>query len=166
MFVGGCRQSAARLHVTDVCPALLCSLLLTLHGAAAWALCGHDAAPGMCQCDEGGDDAGAEHPRGEQAGDSGSDGPASPQQQEQWHPTRVMGRRERTEVGVRCKQLIDAGRCAWLQAVLVPAMQQQQQPPPPRQPHAAQLLKVQRVAYINSAVTGENTLLLLGSGEA
>lgn len=101
------------------------------------------------------------------------------QQQERgggaWHPADTLTHQQRIQLGLKCKQLIDAGRCAWLQDCLAPLMhhtrQQQQQQQLPRasgsvdgaaasSDHSA--IRVQRVAYIDESITGENTLLLLG----
>jgi hypothetical protein len=77
-------------------------------------------------------------------------------------------------LGLRCKQLLDAGRCVWLQDKLAPLLQQAQRqqqqdekPPQPEEAAAAGVqrgaeLYVQRVAYIDESISGENTLLVLG----
>jgi hypothetical protein len=61
-------------------------------------------------------------------------------------------------LGLKCKQLIDAGRCAWLQTQLAPLMQQQQH----EQGAEMRSVHVQRVSYIDESLSGENTLLVLG----
>lgn len=55
-------------------------------------------------------------------------------------------------LGLRCKQLIDAGRCAWLRQTLAPAAGGSE----------GAAAAVLRVEYIDAQVSGENTLLLLG----
>jgi hypothetical protein len=96
-----------------------------------------------------------------------------------FHPAYVMPRSERMALGMLCKQLIDAARCAWIQEELLPAMNQQlrgaQQHTPLLRQHAVRsrlsgggvsdesdVLTVSRVCYMDQSVTGENTLLLVG----
>lgn len=120
------------------------------------------------------------------SGNSSSRGLPHPHQQQQqeansavtaWHPAQALSAEERIQLGLRCKQLLDAGRCSWLQEKLAPLLQQSQRQQqlqqkaliPLQQEQAAAAgvqggaeLYVQRVAYIDESVSGENTLLVLG----
>eukprot|EP00775_Hariotina_reticulata_P006072 gene6072-6311_t len=105
-----------------------------------WALCGHEAPPaavdevsdaygilgasavpapaaaGSSGGDGGGDGDGA----GDGAGDGGGgDGG--------FHPAAVLPRSRRMALGIMCKELIDAARCAWIEEELLPAINNQQQ---------------------------------------
>lgn len=166
------------------------TLTTVLHVPAGWALCGHDAAPGaedghaedntdqlplqekLTPVDVDNDQqqppvshviAGA----ADDAAVAAACNKQPPQQQEQgaYHPADLLDRPSMISLGLKCKQLLDAGRCAWVQETLLTAIQQQDN-------HCAVQdtgggprlgLLVQRVAYIDQSVTGENTLLLLGS---
>lgn len=98
-----------------------------------------------------------------------------------WHPSQLLDHQQRIQLGMKCKQLIDAGRCAWMQDSLACLMQQQGEQPqhaaagssvPQRNSNESNkaagasgdsgTFVVQRVAYIDESVTGENTLLVLG----
>lgn len=86
-----------------------------------------------------------------------------------WHPATTLTHQQRIQLGLKCKQLIDAGRCAWMQQKLAPLvqqpMQEQQQPPLQEQQQlglGSSTLYVRRVTYIDESVSGENTLLVLG----
>jgi hypothetical protein len=94
-----------------------------------------------------------------------------------WHPAQALSAEERIQLGLRCKQLLDAGRCSWLRGKLAPLLQQSQRQQQLHQQGMIQSqqqeataagvtggaeLYVQRVAYIDEAVSGENTLLVLG----
>lgn len=83
------------------------------------------------------------------------------QQQLDYHPADLLDRQQRIALGMKCKQLIDMGRCAWIRNNLLPVVRHCQQ-------QHSQLdgcpLCISRVAYVDQSVTGENTLLLLGRG--
>jgi hypothetical protein len=94
-----------------------------------------------------------------------------PGQELDYHPADLLSRQQRIDFGLKCKQLLDMGRCGWIHRMLLPAMQQQQQQPQQQLvqqeeggggPAVEAGLGVRRVAYIDQSVTGENTLLLVG----
>jgi hypothetical protein len=95
-----------------------------------------------------------------------------PGQELDYHPADLLSRQQRISFGMKCKQLLDMGRCGWINGMLLPAMEEQQQHGAqgrqPQQQHGGDGvvggagLGVSRVAYIDQSVTGENTLLLVG----
>lgn len=118
-----------------------------------------------CSCDAGDASGGSSsreqgvHTQQRQQGNAGRPGA--------WHPAQMLSHQQRIQLGLKCKQLLDAGRCAWLQKQLAPMLmsQQQQQQRGEVSEGAGRVggeLQVQRVAYIDPSITGENTLLLLG----
>lgn len=138
--------------------------------AAGWALCGHEAVPGAAQgagaAAGGGAGAAAKQPavpddaqvlRVARSSSSQDQQQASQPPQAategSWHPANSLTAQQRIQLGLKCKQLLDLGRVAWLQEQLAPVLQQSL-------PGA--VFQAQRVSYIEEAISGENTLLLLG----
>ncbi|WIA13914.1 hypothetical protein OEZ85_002485 [Tetradesmus obliquus] len=83
-----------------------------------------------------------------------------------YHPADLLSRQQRISFGLKCKQLLDMGRCGWIHSALLPAIQQQQQQQQQQGGEGVaggdSGLDVRPVAYIDASVTGENTLLLVG----
>jgi Mg-chelatase subunit ChlD len=128
-----------------------------------------------CDADQAAEDAAGSSSSGALAGVVASAAAAviaavQPGQALDYHPADLLSRQQRINFGLKCKQLLDMGRCGWIHSILLPAMQQQQQ----LQQQLVQQeeggsgkadaadLGVRRVAYIDQSVTGENTLLLVG----
>ena len=115
-------------HVSVMCFVLMAAAA-TLP-AAGWALCGHEAAAGAAQAEEGGR---CREPDSEYAGVT--KGGADPQ-----HPAAAWGREERIVIGQQCKYLIDEGRRQWLQQM--------------------SFVHCQIAQYVDPLVSGENCILL------
>lgn len=72
----------------------------------------------------------------------------------QWHPADTLNHQQRISLGMKCKQLIDAGRCEWLQQQLCAAMREQQQV----------CLGVTAVAAMSTSNTSSSSAALHGRG--
>ena len=111
--------------------------------AAGWALCGHEVAAGA-----------AIQPAVDVAAQR-------PPHTSSWEPASLFTRQERLALGGMCKQLIDAGRCAWLEQQLDRAAATRAHHSSRIPDRCLQQQHVQQVAYVPSTFTGENTLILV-----
>lgn len=124
--------------------------------------------PGWANCGHGDDDAvacrsesdGAEsesRATAAGAGSSSSEAPADGQQRGSWQPADVLSLQERTALGIKCKQLLDAGRAAWLQQALAGGAGPSDGAGPEC---AAARTLVKYVQYVPRHLSGENRMLL------
>lgn len=126
--------------------------LQQLYARAGWANCGHDvkkAKTQACEADPASADNLDTKPTGQcsQTSLARTDGcdmngartAGTGVMVYDLHPAQILNRTQRIEMGLKCKQLIDAGRCAWLRD---------------------QLGYGERLTYIPSSVSLETTLVV------
>jgi hypothetical protein len=72
-----------------------------------------------------------------------------------WHPADMFTLSERMALGMACKQLIDAGRCAWLcgQVAAIPT------------PSHGGVWCVRQASYVPTTLSGENNLILVHTAQ-
>jgi hypothetical protein len=112
---------------------------------AGWALCGHDT-PMVPPSDST-----SCHPATTDETFSGNATRTTCNSGGGWHPVDMFTLPERMALGMMCKQLIDAGRCAWLctQVGDVPT------------PNHRGVWCVRQASYVPSTLSGENNLILV-----
>jgi tRNA:m4X modification enzyme len=132
----------------------------------SWALCGHTTPAGAALDGEEGEQSGDRvHSQGAGSCSTGGGGDAPASSTSacalplNFHPADIFEtREERVAFGLRCKQLIDAGRAARLAELAAAAGAMT----PAAQGTVAGSVEV--VEYIDSRCTGENTALVLALG--